>query len=367
MNRKIAAGFSPSPSNRTGRRRRTTSGFVVVLGMALSGAGLVIGNPAQAAVAQANTTTDAPASETNEALDTLAKSFARAMTDQKMRSSIHASVAERFDGDENVLWETLEDEPGVRDALEEAVVPEENISARSDSDTIDDLVSKVPRFQIAVPAKFDSWNAADYTPLVAFMPHGVEDTTLKTITAYDADGKIFELDAQVPPKRPVIVLGESERTDDSGALLSDRQTTSDTEIISAAAAKKFDATITYVGLIKDNEPWASGDAEIRLAAQSVNGCKELDYYETNWANLDNDGDVWTGKKSLGKSSCDVAFAWWEDDGASADFELTVAGFGLGLKMDDGDDIIGKKQFTHASFKGSTDSVHSWSGLQQHTQ
>ena len=86
-------------------------------------------------------------------------------------------------------------------------------------DTVRSLAGGIPRFQVAVPANFDTWNPADYTPLVAYTPEGVDDTTLETITAYDATGKVYQLDAQVPPKQPVIVLGVNERTDDTGALL----------------------------------------------------------------------------------------------------------------------------------------------------
>lgn len=365
MTSNIAGRPSSVPRNRAGRKCRVTSGLALALGMTLSGTGVAIATPAQAATTQ-NGAVGTSESEANEALDTLARSFARAVKDQGMRSEIQDSVAERFDGDENVLWETLKDEPGVRSTLEEAVAPEGNARGSNDpSASLDNLVSKIPRFQIAVPEKFDSWDAANYIPLVAYFPQGVEDTTLKTITAYDADGTAFELDAQKPPSRPVIVLGENERTNDSGALLASQSTASLDDSTFSAAAASYSADITYVGLIKDHEPWALGSAEISMKAKGVD-CKGLDYFEPDWPKLDNDGDVWSGKINLGKTTCDVGIAWWEDDGNASDVALEVGGYKLGISLDEDDDMIGKKVFKHSLFKGTSDNTHSWAGLQQHT-
>ncbi|WP_158591916.1 DUF3103 family protein [Aeromicrobium endophyticum] len=148
--------------------------------------------------------------EINRSLDALAKTFASTVSDLEVRESIHDAVAERFDGDTNVLWKTLASEPGVRSGLSASYSKGKSVSSRDALVAVDRLASSIPRLQIAVPANFDAWDPATYTPVVAFMPQGVDDTTVKTVTAYDSSGKATELDAQVPPNVPVIVLGTAE-------------------------------------------------------------------------------------------------------------------------------------------------------------
>jgi len=206
-----------------------------------------------------------------------------------------------------------------------------------------------------VPANFDKWDPVTFTPLVAFMPVSVEDTTLKTITAYDADGKAHVLDAQVAPAQPVIVLGVNERTDDSGELLRNQLTAADQD---PTAASAYQVRMVKVNIYNDNEPWAKGSAEISLRAQ---GCG-LDYTDIDWTSLNDDEDWWYGPRVLGTTTCGVYFYWWEDDGSSYDFTLSYKGVSLNVKMDDGDDLIGGILLGNASFEGSSDLKSEWSDL-----
>jgi hypothetical protein len=331
-----------------------------------AGSTVCINDSAVAAPAQDSTNqSDARA---NKSLDSLAKLFARAMTDEKIRQSIHAGVAKRFDGDADVLYKTLANTSDVRSGLATAYSHGRAAQYSDALSAIDRFVADIPRFQVAVPANFDSWNAASYTPLVAYMPAGVEDTTLKTVTAYDADGKAYALDAQVAPARPVIVLGLNERTDNSGKLLHPESASSSRQTTATAGGQMTLASTTYqvrmvkVHLINDNEPWTKGSAEISLRAQ---GCG-LSYTDIDWSSLNDDEDWWYGPRYLGDTSCSVYFYWWEDDGNNWDFTLSYGGASLNVKMDDGDDLIGGIQLGLASFEGGTNAKASWSDLEQWT-
>jgi hypothetical protein len=305
----------------------------------------------------------------NKSLDSLAKLFARAVADQQTRQSIHAAVAKRFDGDTEVLYKTLSTTSGVRSGLAAAYSRGRTAQSGDALSAVDRLAADVPRFQVAVPAKFDSWDPASYTPLVAYMPTGVEDTTLKTVTAYDANGKSYALDAQVAPDRPVIVLGLNERTDDSGRLLRpqaiapSRQTTATTSgQVSTLAATQYVVRMAKVHLIHDNEPWAKGSAEISLRAQACG----LSYTDIDWSSLNDDEDWWYGPRELGTATCAVTFYWWEDDGNSWDFTLSYGGASLGVHMDDGDDLIGGIKLDLATFEGGTNKMSAWSDIEQWT-
>lgn len=377
VNARIAGRIRPGARARKRRGARIAGACVAILGMVLWSAAAGIESPAHA---QSQTAAVGLSdSDINSALDAQAKLFAKAVTDKQFRLTIRDSVAARFAGEPEVLWKDLAKKPPIRGTLAANVARESNTTTPTAQQAVDHLANRIPRFQIAVPANFDTWNAADYAPLVAYAPEGVDDTTLKTVTAYDAAGRIFQLDAQAAPERPVIVLGLNERTDDSGNLLKSQQAipnppiSSDSESstdasTSAAAPKTYEVAITFIQLWHDKEPWFKGDAEISMKAKS-RGCSGTEYTDSDWERLDNDLDRWStidGKRVLGSTKCDVVFYWWEDDGGGADFELGYGGFTLGVKMDDDDDLIGGIQLAHNKFQGASIDTTDWSDLEMST-
>lgn len=328
-------------------------------------------------------------SEINASLDALAKQFAAAVTDRTLRESIHSTVGKRFDGDTNALWKSLATRTNVRSALAGTLSRERSITSANALKQIDTLAGRIPRFQIAVPKTFDAWDPATFTPLVGYVPEGIDDETLTTITAYDATGQAHALDAQVTPKRPVIILGVNERTDDSGALLPDIITTQSTDssqvkvsegapsqvrssaaateaqpaavtteaqpAVAAAAAASYLVELNEIRVWNVHEPWSKGDAEFSFVAKSK-GCS-LYHLAPNVSGIDEDGDRrrWGGDGlDLGNSSCSVVMYFWEDDGGSYDFTLSYNGFSFGVKMDDADDLMGGHSHAASWFEGDTE-------------
>jgi hypothetical protein len=336
--------------------------FMFALGMALACQGFAgqasAARPSQDIAGQSD-------ADINLSLDLLARSLAAAVGgDADLRSAIHNAVSKRFDGDEEALWSSL------------TVVPEfsATVSGRSQSGaTIAGLAAKMPRLQIAVPVNFDSWDPVMYRPLVAYVPEGVDDTKLKSVTAYDAAGHAVQVDAQAGPTQPLIVLGLNERTDEQGKVLPSYAPSARTQqtarsSLTAAAATTYSVDIQIVHLIDDKEPAIKGDAEIAMRAKS-RGCSGTDYQATNWETLNNSDDWWAPGpvRNLGLTTCDVVFSWWEDDGGSFDFTLSYGGFSLGTQMDDGDDLIGGKQLPYSSFQGGTNQPDGWPALTMWTQ
>lgn len=299
--------------------------------------------------------------EVNNTLNLLARELATAVANPETRMALHSAVNKRFDGDSNALWRTVSTSPDFVKA-----------AAKSRGSSIFSEAERIPRLQVAIPEHFDTWNPQEFTPLVAVFPEGVDDTTIKTITAYDSAGNTLQLDAQVAPNQPVIVLNLNERVNDNGELIQPQFSTlppseegSNTVL---AAAAKYDVHMAVVELIDDKEPWAKGAAEISMKAMS-RGCSGVDYSDTNWSGLDNSGDSWgpLSPRKLGSTTCDVVFSWWEDDGVEFDFTLQFNGFGLGVRMSDADDLIGGAQLSHASFSGSSMSETTWTALHQWTE
>lgn len=330
--------------------------------------------------------------DVNKSLDSMAKLFAAAVTDENLRQQIYDGAAQRFDGDTNVLYETLSNTSEVRQALAteygrgRAVQPSDALSA------VDRLASDIPRFQVAVPANFDAWDPASYTPLVAYMPVGVEDTTLKTVTAYDATGRAHELDAQVTPDQPVIVLGLNERTDDSGRLLKQEPEPVSSDPVGQAAngsvepvdtsgdvvanpptalLGNYDVEIAAVRLNNDKEPWARGAAEIAVDAES--SCGDLAYYEPDFPYLNHDGDTfsWNTESNnldLDDTSCDVVFVWWENDAQAPTITISYRGVSVEIKFGPSDDEIGKVLVDNEDFAGtSNEHTGNWNALDMWTE
>ncbi len=347
---------------------------LAILGMTFSITTCVIASPAHAeAQAVALGSSD---SDINNSLDSLAKLFAAAMTNKEFRHTIHDSVGQRFDGDTEVLWKTLSAKSGIQNTLAAIEVKQRGITAIDAGMAVDNLTNRIPHLQVAVPVHFETWNYADYAPRVAFVPSGVEDTTLKTVTAYDSAGKASSVDAQTGPKEPLIVLGLNERTDDSGSLLKVQKSTtsqpassdskaSKSALAAAAAPTSYQVAMELIHLIHDREPAVKGDAEIAVKAKSK-GCSALSYQDYNWTGLNNDGDYWGGGtndyRELGHTTCDVVFYWWEDDGSSADFTLKYGDFSLAVGMDDDDDLIGGIQLGYSQFAGTSADYSEWSDL-----
>jgi hypothetical protein len=284
---------------------------------------LVLGACSQVIKAPAKFTTN-DVETVNMSLETLAQHFARVVTDIKVREQIQQGVAARFDGDSNILYKTLMVEQ-VQNPLRQALAKtylQSEVSSQSEAQNIvaiDALASSIPNLQIAVPAYFDTWNAQQYTPLVGYVPAGVDDNAITDIRAFDAEGKVHLLDAQTPPKQPVIILSQNERTDEAGALrplyTSNETTSASSRLMSASCRYVY---IRAVHLVHDYEPWYMGDPEIMLLAYSWTPGF---YYHGSFTDVNKELHVYSFSRYLGCTPDHMTFSWYEDDGAWSDRDM----------------------------------------------
>ena len=162
--------------------------------------------------------------EKSAAIEELAITTAKALSNTEFRNQIKNEAMKQFDGDYDILYSRLNNE-----ALKNSVVDGnfylENLSLvqsafkTNPKEHVSNLIQQVPKFQIAVPVNCENWDADNYTPLVAYIPVNFDEKTFTKIKAFDKDGNIYWLPLDKDPDFPVIVLGYNERTDDNGNLL----------------------------------------------------------------------------------------------------------------------------------------------------
>jgi hypothetical protein len=254
--------------------------------------------------------------ETDQRLKQFSMALARAVTDPMVGHSLHQQLARKFDGDVDLLWsdfksQRLDAEP-MRERLM-ALLPAETLAQ----------AERVPFLNVAMPVNFDKWDG--HRPvLVAYVPTTVDDDELKTIEAYDADGRVHLLDAWKEPADPVLVVGINERMDpDTGKLHPEYAPGlkgSDPGEVSVQRQAQMmvggypDFFLQWLYLFNDHEPWAKGSAEILVSILVDSGKKvgPLRFTEKN------DGNYYNLNSLLFKYAQDltryVAVRLDEDDG-----------------------------------------------------
>ncbi len=147
-------------------------------------------------------------------LDILANVLTRTLTNSKIRDIIYKSVGKKFDGDYDVLYKKLKDNNIFMSKLK-------NSASKIGMDKVyfTELLSQIPKLQIAVPVNYMQWDYKTFIPLVAFRIYDKDDRDIERVKAYDATGKIHWLDAKEKPSMPIIVVGINERTDLNGNVI----------------------------------------------------------------------------------------------------------------------------------------------------
>lgn len=156
----------------------------------------------------------------NAALEEIASSLAATLSDAEVRKLLKAKVGERFDGDEEVLYASiadarLKDGKMFKQKLAAGYAKAHGAKAGDEAGALQMInkhIASVPRLQFAVPVEFESWNEADYVPLVAFGRVDIDDNQVEQLKAFDAQGNVHTLDAKNAPSQPVVVVGINERT-----------------------------------------------------------------------------------------------------------------------------------------------------------
>ncbi len=321
----------------------------------------------------------------NPALREIAQGLASLLGDVQVRRTVKEQVGKKFDGDFDVLYRDLANQPArhgqtFREALGGAVgtvrKSEGRLAGRRSAlGDLDALAAALPRLQIAIPVGFQGWNAEESAPLVAFVPVDVADEDLLEVEAFDVAGRRHLLDVRTVPDFPVVVVGLNERTDRNGYLIPDlarpalsgraaEKLARDAWDASGAAGETTPFTQRFTSKIgcsgsphaygnqeflneikinNDHEPWTSGSPEIYATYSFPDlGGLRGQYFMTN---VDNEGQWYSisGPLFYWQSYYGNTFAMgiMEQDGSDfGTLGFSAGGFSYTLNIHNGDDSLG---------------------------
>jgi hypothetical protein len=233
----------------------------------------------------------------NVDLEDVAAMVARSLKDVEVRKALHAEASKQFDGDYDILYKNFStfafsNGEKFEDKLAKAGAARSGRTSAETAVRLKSILGTFPILNIAVPVNIEKWDAASFTPLVAFRPVDYDEATATTVKAYDADGNVHFLDAQNDPTVPVIVVGLSERVDNEGQLLPGMKLVSNDDAINKLkGARKQDVLGPYrrdyvnydnyletlesagfnsMSKLRVFEDWVSGRVELRLDIMHLN-------------------------------------------------------------------------------------------------
>ena len=323
----------------------------------------------------------------------IAKALASTLQDPEARKLIKEAAGKKFDGDFDVLYRDIANRRvgngrPFRQALGLSLA---KVRGRHDAAAIqtdlDLLTSSLPTLQIAVPVNFQDWDAESSTPLVTYVPEGMDDDEIEMVEAFDAAGTTHMLSAQIEPTEPVLVVGLNERTDEAGYLLPSNYycleqpiqdgTEPSTDMaecdpydpydpydpggdnpyepwepVAPPSAGPCDARTHNYGdkevfyqikINDDHEPWIKGSPEIYATYSFVDNQGIKGQY--HMSNVDNTGTWYTINGHLfywqSHYGNTLAMAIWEKDGTNwGTFSYSFSGFSFTVNINDGDDQLG---------------------------
>ncbi|SFE81905.1 DUF3103 family protein [Thermoflexibacter ruber] len=196
--------------------------------------------------------------EINQNLEKVAFSLAAQMNDPEIRKIIKDEALKQFDGDYDILYNHLKNikTKDGKSIGEKLMLKNKNIHAQA---------TKIPKFQLSVPINCESWDTENHIPLVVIIPQGKSDKEISRLKAIDYKGNIHFLDAKKVPNEPVVVLNESERTDENGNLLENLVLSTNRNLSNG----RLENSAEYLGRIYAPNPsaleaWWDSNLEMRL-------------------------------------------------------------------------------------------------------
>ena len=143
-----------------------------------------------------------------------AKMLAASLNDKELRRFVKTEVGKRFDDDYDFLLSKAA-LLKVGDSDFSSKLKNGFVLGRNKGEEIFRTVAQNPRLHVAVPIAFEKWDDARQLPLVA-VAVGARERETNYLKAFDANGKVYLIDANKEPDLPVIVLGNNERADANG-------------------------------------------------------------------------------------------------------------------------------------------------------
>jgi hypothetical protein len=147
----------------------------------------------------------------------------------------------KFDGDFDILYSNVKDSyvggKSLHDRISEIatdIKKSTELSFKTEFSSVDELISKVPKLQIAIPVNCEEWNTNSFIPPVACLNSEMKNKTVTHIKAYERDGKLKMMDKAIAPKNTAIVISINERLDENGNVRECYLVKTDSNIVNGA-------------------------------------------------------------------------------------------------------------------------------------
>lgn len=256
-------------------------------------------------------------------IEQMAKSMAEALADPAFRESLYEEAAEQYTGDTEALY----------DRLAPKQVGSTSWKTRLDVDARPEDTERLHFYVYGI-----EYSSPGEVPLVAV---GSEDEDIPTLKAFDAQGNEHRLDAQVPPKQTVVVVGLNERLDENGVPRKEFLDPDPLIYVAADApgggggggrgggggihdfrTAPHIEHIDSIYMIHDNENWFRGSPEIWMQMNVISSptfpawkgpFPEVDD-EHVWYDVDQRLFSWRRDPPDNDHGPMAAVMWWEEDG-----------------------------------------------------
>lgn len=146
-------------------------------------------------------------------------------TNESHRKEVFSKMANRFDGDRDMLLSHLADASiaEVQQLAKSSSLKSKLAKGGASYQEVDmqSLTMKYPKLQIMMPF-LEQWTDAKIEQagglIVAYYPFGEDDRKVKEITGYDKNGNEVKITKETAPKIPYVILNLNERTNEMGYL-----------------------------------------------------------------------------------------------------------------------------------------------------
>lgn len=156
----------------------------------------------------------------NANIETLAFLISQASANIEFKQLVKNEVAKQFDGDYNALLLNFIGKEISGEKFEEILANKSN--GQLSSDQIIKMIKTSGYLQISIPIMFEEFEPEIDIPLTVAIPIDINEKTVEESNAFDEKGQKSIISAKTVPVEPVFVVMESERVDDDGNLVVDK-------------------------------------------------------------------------------------------------------------------------------------------------
>mgnify|MGYP001281221797 FL=1 len=162
----------------------------------------------------------------NDAIEDFAIIIAKAVEEKEFREFLKAEAMKKFDGDYDILYSLVKDKTTksgktLHSKVTEIAADVKRAGAskfKSEFSTVEELIVKIPKLQIAIPVNCEKWNTENFIPPVACLNSELKKKAVTHVKAYDSKGNIVMLEKKNKPDYPVIVISINERLNENGKV-----------------------------------------------------------------------------------------------------------------------------------------------------